>query len=196
MSEDQRTYVGYWGDGDVGAYTHTNRQNVSTAERIALQRFLDNPTDITQWRGYSSCRVCGGLNGSRCYATGPFVWPEGYLHYVLEHGVRPPESMIAYAMEAMSGPVPGLPRGDARSRPPQPPGPDVSTGTIFQSLVRSIAMAEDLRILQEVEAEVEARAASRDARIRALVEQLSAQVDSLKKLLAENGVHADAEVET
>ena len=41
--------------------------------------------------GYSQCRVCGKLNGSREFMNDYFIWPEGLLHYIEEHNVKIPE---------------------------------------------------------------------------------------------------------
>ena len=47
------------------------------------------------WRGNSVCRfLCGQDTGSRCFTDGAYVWPEGFAHYVAEHGVRPPQEFI------------------------------------------------------------------------------------------------------
>lgn len=41
------------------------------------------------FKGSSRCRICGGQNGSREFRWNGWRWPEGYLHYVEDHGVRP-----------------------------------------------------------------------------------------------------------
>jgi|GEM_PF-2353240 len=45
--------------------------------------------------GYSYCRLCHKKdNGCREKSDGQFVWPEGFLHYVEEHNVKPPQEFI------------------------------------------------------------------------------------------------------
>lgn len=46
------------------------------------------------YRGWAACRVCGCANGSWEYVHQLpdgriFKWPEGYLHYLADHGVEP-----------------------------------------------------------------------------------------------------------
>lgn len=43
----------------------------------------------TQYRGWSTCRICGCNNGSSDYELDGWLWPVGYSHYVEEHNVRP-----------------------------------------------------------------------------------------------------------
>ena len=40
-------------------------------------------------KGWSNCRVCGDMNGSVEYALDGWRWPEGLVHYLSDHGVRP-----------------------------------------------------------------------------------------------------------
>lgn len=48
--------------------------------------------------GFSTCRLCGIHNGSAEFTDGVYVWPEGFAHYLREHGVKPPdERFIQYA---------------------------------------------------------------------------------------------------
>jgi hypothetical protein len=42
------------------------------------------------YKGSSSCRLCGCINGSADMTDGEWVWPQGLLHYVIVHDVKPP----------------------------------------------------------------------------------------------------------
>lgn len=45
--------------------------------------------------GYSYCRLCDKTdNGCRAKSDGKYIWPEGFLHYIEEHNVRPPQEFI------------------------------------------------------------------------------------------------------
>lgn len=48
--------------------------------------------DIIQYFGSSVCRLCKKGNGSEEYYSGEFVWPSGYLHYVIEHNIHIPDN--------------------------------------------------------------------------------------------------------
>ena len=53
------------------------------------------------YMGPSVCRICGARNGSREYTDGTFLWPEGFVHYIVEHDVKPPDEVIAWAVDRM-----------------------------------------------------------------------------------------------
>jgi hypothetical protein len=64
------------------------------AKRAILVEYLENGQDHEQWRGFSGCRICGCLNGTKDLTDGEYVWPEGYAHYVKEHNVLPPPAFV------------------------------------------------------------------------------------------------------
>ena len=41
------------------------------------------------YTGTSPCRICKKSNGSTEYELGGWRWPSGYLHYIVEHNVKP-----------------------------------------------------------------------------------------------------------
>ena len=51
-------------------------------------------------RGWSSCRLCGGSNGSATFIAGGWEWPSGLAHYVQAHHVRLPSAFRAWLAEA------------------------------------------------------------------------------------------------
>jgi len=44
---------------------------------------------VVGYRGLSSCRICGTLNGSREFHFRGFEWPVGYIHYLEKHHMAP-----------------------------------------------------------------------------------------------------------
>lgn len=56
--------------------------------------YLKAGTVKHQWKGFSSCRICGVPNGSKCLTDGKYIWPEGLAHYVEEHGTSLPEEFL------------------------------------------------------------------------------------------------------
>ena len=58
---------------------------VKTAVVAYLQESNPQVQVFERWRGWSSCRVCGQVNGSVCLTDGTYVWPEGLAHYVEAH---------------------------------------------------------------------------------------------------------------
>lgn len=77
--------------------------------RDAVLAWMEAQQHIQSWRGYSWCRICGfGSNGTTDMSDGTYVWPEGLLHYIREHGVRPPQEFIDHALgrRPHDGPIP------------------------------------------------------------------------------------------
>ena len=55
----------------------------------------------TAYKGSSECRICRQSNGSCDMTEGPWIWPEGFTHYITAHHVKPPQEFIDYVMEKM-----------------------------------------------------------------------------------------------
>lgn len=74
-------------------------------ERAQVIEYLRAAPFVQFYRGYSYCRICGKPQlGSREHGDGAFVWPEGFAHYVEEHGVKPPEEFLAYVALSKGSP--------------------------------------------------------------------------------------------
>lgn len=54
---------------------------------------------LNSYRGTSLCRLCGQSNGSRELTDYAYVWPEGYAHYVRDHGVKPPAVFVYHVLQ-------------------------------------------------------------------------------------------------
>jgi hypothetical protein len=67
-------------------------QNSFMLDLMALQEQLPR----AMFRGMSRCRICNKMNGCGEYTFKGFKWPEGLLHYVKEHNVKPPAVFIAF----------------------------------------------------------------------------------------------------
>jgi hypothetical protein len=69
---------------------------------MKLEEKLDAEGNVTAYRGFSVCRICGKGNGSEEFRHKGWIWPSGLSHYVAEHNVRP---SLAF-MEMVMGPLP------------------------------------------------------------------------------------------
>lgn len=71
------------------------------AEFLAALAVVEKHGRGIGYMGYSECRVCGCLNGTREYfdRQGRFMWPEGFKHYVRDHHVKPSDAFISYIFE-------------------------------------------------------------------------------------------------
>lgn len=52
--------------------------------------------EVTSYRGWSTCRLCGKHNGSTELNLRGWTWPEGYRHYIEVHNVRPSPEFKAF----------------------------------------------------------------------------------------------------
>lgn len=69
--------------------------------REAVCDYLRNGKPVERFLGYSWCRYhCGAKDqemGSREFSDGEWIWPEGLVHYVSNHGIVLPEEFVARA---------------------------------------------------------------------------------------------------
>lgn len=69
-------------------------------EKEQVIQFLENRVLMSSFRGYSWCRFrCGtSRNGFKSFSDGYYYWPEGFVHYVREHQVKPPDEFIRHVL--------------------------------------------------------------------------------------------------
>jgi hypothetical protein len=70
----------------------------SPEERAAVVEHLLRPASAKHAHGVSYCRVCGGANGSGEFTDGVWAWPQGLVHYVLRHSVRPADAFVDWVL--------------------------------------------------------------------------------------------------
>lgn len=97
-------HVGFWpphGPEAVAAvHAQVDPAFRDTQDFVVVLWYANDPDHRKQYRGISSCRVCGQMNGSADYIRDGWTWPQGYSHYIEAHGVRPPQAFIDAALEA------------------------------------------------------------------------------------------------
>lgn len=89
--------IGYWRNDhhpDLPEPKDYVDRSWDSAERARVLAYLGAAEPILHWRGFSNCRICGIPNGSSCMSDGTYVWPEGFAHYLKDHGVRPPDEFL------------------------------------------------------------------------------------------------------
>src|SRR5712671_4557363 len=96
--------IGYWMGSLLDAGLPLPQElsgEASESVRDALCAYLRGGRLFETYRGFSWCRFhCGTEDqeiGCREFTDGEWVWPEGLVHYVREHGVLLPEEFIARA---------------------------------------------------------------------------------------------------
>lgn len=96
--------IGYWsgehapGWPDVSDFVDNSWDQ---DERADVSNYLRYGTIVWYCMGFSACRICGKQNGNCEFSDGTFIWPEGLVHYVEDHAVRPPQRVVAHAHAAM-----------------------------------------------------------------------------------------------
>lgn len=85
---------GYWNNtrNDYPEYPLPNHSDEAfDGKSLLITRlvFLEHSLDPEAYRGWSTCRLCGCMNGSREYVQGDWRWPEGLMHYIMVHNVEP-----------------------------------------------------------------------------------------------------------
>jgi hypothetical protein len=103
-SDEQRRFVKtLWIlEREVHRYhiAHLETQNYRMKMALEFSKPLtvssDEPKGLVHaYRGFSHCRLCNCSNGSREYEFNfentTWIWPEGYVHYIADHAVRPDE---------------------------------------------------------------------------------------------------------
>lgn len=93
--------VGYWKSRyelDLPNVLDFVDSSWSGLEKESVIKYLRNGQVVKRYRGYSNCRICEKLNGTTCHGDGTWQWPEGFLHYIIDHGVKPPQEFIDYCL--------------------------------------------------------------------------------------------------
>ncbi len=94
---------GYWWSEQE---PHFSRPQVNSfkayQEKLFVLTELDIRTaksNITHFKGYSTCRICGCRNGSQAHTLDGWVWPEGFRHYIDVHNVKPSAEFIEWLLQ-------------------------------------------------------------------------------------------------
>lgn len=101
----QLILIGYWDGPETDHSWPTPEEFVDTRwdedERDFVVSYLRTGLVAQTFMGYSRCRICGKENGDLELSDGYFVWPDGFAHYIAEHGVRPPERFVRHVLMTM-----------------------------------------------------------------------------------------------
>ena len=83
---------GFWGgsEKDVLPWPISSEKSwKGKTEFLQNLRHKQTLADKEYYRGLSRCRLCGEHNGLKEYKLKNWCWPEGLIHYVKVHNVRP-----------------------------------------------------------------------------------------------------------
>jgi hypothetical protein len=99
--------IGYWessyslmpeveGEPEWPRVTDFVDEDWDDSERDRVASYLEQGLVALAMCGHSACRFCGELNGCAENTDGVYLWPEGLAHYVRQHHVRPPVSVVRH----------------------------------------------------------------------------------------------------
>jgi hypothetical protein len=71
-------------------------------ERNNVIKILKTAYVHESWKGWSNCRICGIMNGSQCMNYKGLIFPEGLIHYIKEHAVKPPDNILKHIYENLT----------------------------------------------------------------------------------------------
>ena len=97
--------IGYWqGDRSPGWPFPQDfvDETWNAIERELVAEYLTHGFVTRVFMGFSTCRMCGALNGTVEQTDRTYVWPQGFAHYVRDHGVRPPQEFVDHALALLS----------------------------------------------------------------------------------------------
>jgi len=87
------TPIGYWYSKNQPEHpmpvSDSATSDQVTEQLEKLDAFIEGAREV-HYRGYSSCRLCGKLNGTFEYVKNGFAIPVGLQHYVEDHHVLVP----------------------------------------------------------------------------------------------------------
>jgi hypothetical protein len=111
MMTESRVRIGYWTQAATDPKTDgllwpedcvDLSWDVSERSEVAAYLGETLPEEEIQYNGISWCRFCRKPNGSCDFGDGTYIWPQGYAHYVVVHGVKPPQEFIDHVLSASS----------------------------------------------------------------------------------------------
>jgi hypothetical protein len=107
-------YVGYWATYDKNWYglpvenwEGWNDKNLYNEFVTKLEKKLKEGVKVG-YRGWSDCRICGKNNGSEeykirlnkdKYGATHIVIPSGYIHYIVDHKIKPHKWFLEYIIK-------------------------------------------------------------------------------------------------
>ena len=85
---------------DVNDFVDLNWKRDHFEEYVRITEYLATGKIKDAYKGSSYCRICGKTDNGSCDITDDvWVWPEGFIHYIATHYVKPPQEFIDYVME-------------------------------------------------------------------------------------------------
>ena len=97
--------VGYWKGHDRPHLPDPHEYVDPTwdrQERDIVARYLGLGRIVKVHSNQASCRMCPGSYGSADLTDGEWHWPEGLVHYLVRHDVRPDSAFVRWVLQRES----------------------------------------------------------------------------------------------
>tara|TARA_R110002072_G_scaffold302713_1_gene487909 strand:- start:948 stop:1358 length:411 start_codon:yes stop_codon:yes gene_type:complete len=97
-----RRALGYWRSEQEPDFPDPSAfidEDWDPSQRAEVAAYLARGARVMTFAGYSTCRMCGfARKGDSCLNDERYVWPEGLVHYLEEHGLRPPGEFVRHVL--------------------------------------------------------------------------------------------------
>jgi hypothetical protein len=111
VKENGNLIIGYWASHQDSNRDRYNGKypwpedfvdpNWCGPEKDLVVAYLNRGKTVNYYKGYSCCRICGKTkNGSFERTDDKYTWPEGFVHYVSEHNVKPAQEFIDHVLNS------------------------------------------------------------------------------------------------
>ena len=98
-NEDGLIKVGYWHSDAEPELPKPQATSWLPEAKKDVVSYLKEGEQYAQYRGMSTCRICGEFNGSQDLTDGVYVWPSGLAHYVDEHDTALPSTFVNHVLD-------------------------------------------------------------------------------------------------
>lgn len=83
---------GYWWSKQEPEYPMPIKSDIPFDNKdVVVKKLVSLQAKISKryYKGFSTCRCCGERNGTAEYSHKGWKWPEGLIHYIIEHNIEP-----------------------------------------------------------------------------------------------------------
>lgn len=101
MVRTELILIGYWAGERAPGWPSPSEfvdDSWDSDTRDLVADYLQRGFVVRAYMGYSPCRICDRNNGDLELSDGTFVWPDGLVHYVADHGVRLPDRFVSHVL--------------------------------------------------------------------------------------------------
>lgn len=94
LEDDGYQVEGYWknnidDNNSIYPYPFSTDDMVDKIFICKLELLTLQYASVKRYRGFSTCRLCGKMNGTNEYILDDYKYPEGLMHYYIHHNVHP-----------------------------------------------------------------------------------------------------------